>query len=266
MNCAYYIGDRSWSCEFNRGRYPVKKHLVKKQLVIGALMLGSASANALLIDSFEAPGGAPLQTAIANEVTTSDTDLDYNCGASCIGGYRDSGAEFISNDFAASGVKVEAGGGFLSYSAESGVNGQGFVRWDGFAGAGLDDGIGLSGYDFLANGTAFAFSVTGVDLGFTAELTVTDAIGGSYTLEIVSTAEIPPDPGPISVVRSFDIWSGNGVDMTRVSSITLDLATSNSVNVDLTIDNFDTVPIPGTLALLGLGLFAVGGVSRRRAA
>jgi len=244
----------------------MKKHLVKKQLVIGALMLGSASANALLIDSFEVPGTAPYQKVTADTITPSIEWADYNCGASCIGGYRDIGAEFISNDFAASGVKVEAGGGFLSYSAESGVNGQGFVRWDGFAGAGLDDGIGLSGYDFLANGTAFVFSVVGVDLGFTAELTVVDALGNSYTLEIVSAAEIPPDPSPLLVTRSFDIWSGNGVDMTRVSSLTLDLATSDNVNVDLTIDNFDTVPIPGTLALLGLGLFAAGGVSRRRAA
>lgn len=205
-------------------------------------------ANALLIDDFNggnvtttdvAPG--PLNAAYGGAVGGSHTvTLSNVVGA---GGPNGAGANIF--------------GGTFNHSNDTGVSSDSTIDWNA-------NGAGLGGVDITEAGAndALGLAITTIDQGnVTLTFTITDGSAATSTLALNGLGV-----GTFSFF--FTAFTGSA-DFTDVESIRLDVVTGTAS--DLVIDLVQTqrgpsVPVPGTIALLGLAIGGLGAMRRRKAA
>jgi hypothetical protein len=188
---------------------------------------------------------------------------------------------------------LTAGFGELALSNDDGNKSKGIVTWDG----GPNDPntvqtTGLGGIDLTAgNATQFLAKVISADLGFDYVIRVWDMDGNSSALSAsvvfrvgFDATDCGADPtcvvGPIDATYNFEwftrpdgayvddglsfVIDSNGVvDFTNIGALQLELSNARTFSVDLSIGSIESVPEPGTLALLGVGILGAA-VARRR--
>ena len=198
-----------------------------------------------------------------------------------------------------SGIGAGAGSSFLSFSNGTGVAATGVVRWDGStSGSGVMDnvsagpagGVSISSIKETGTGGLFFGNPAG---GFFEVLVISSDLGYDFTLEIFTSATqwssisltgaLSPQnfPGtldtniplaafldctnaiPFPVTRC---GSAGSVDFSNVGAFQLIVnSTGKQLDVDLRLNSIGTsIPEPGSLALVGLGLLGVAGAGLRR--
>lgn len=248
----------------------------------------SLSAQAGVVDLFTTNQGLFVDnTPTAGDtatVITSGVGGSVN-GAGILGGNRDLFVSLIgnggnSNRTASIGVNA----GVLDFSVDTLAQGRGQIQWDGAANTSESiDFTGLGGADLTDGGTlnAFELDVVFSDGGFNFEVTAyTDAnnwtrisfISNAHPVPATTTipfsafqtlalcGSVNPAPGVLSIT------CGTGTaNLANLGALVVDLDRfGGSTSIDLTLDNVRTVPEPGVLALVGVGLLAAGFVGRRR--
>jgi hypothetical protein len=151
--------------------------------------------------------------------------------------------------------------GILSFSNEDGHTGIGTIVYNA-NGAGLDDGVGLPGYDLTSGGIddRFFFALNSFDISGAANfvMTVEDTGGGLGTF--TELLDVTFDP----FLRFSEVVGV--VDFTKVSSLTFRIE-STTDSFDGSISSISVVPLPASALLLlgGLGGFAgMSAAARRR--
>lgn len=229
------------------------------------------------------------------------TANQYGIGANILGGYRDliidAQAGAASPDIARASITVF--GGAMSWSNDDGVQSVGKVQWDGDDSAGNIRDLNIGGLNNanLVNQVGcpvegcntLVAAINRADLGFNYDIGIyTDSthysILKSGTLFGVSTAYnstyafdwfgLAPgfhfeDGLPFDIVQG----SGGAADLTNVGAIEFVVYNTGVcyqsgapcvVSVDLNIDSITKIPEPASLALVGLGLFGLAGLRRRK--
>lgn len=251
-----------------------------------ALALGAAVAQAgtVLIDDFNDPFAAPGQSVLTDGTPATVTDVDTGL-TGVLGASRslsitcDSGCIDGSNSRLAS-MSVEAGE--LAWVNGTNVRSTATVLWDA-------NGSGL-GFDMLAAGNSLVATVLEADLGFNYTLTLSTDAGNFTTLSSGTVNEVIDGSPEDSFydLSWFTLGNGNyflgglpftitqfgsGVNLHNVNSISLSLSNTGvcyisgencSTAVDLRIDEARVVSEPGSIALAGLALLGLAGVSRRK--
>ena len=188
--------------------------MLKKIVVLVASVMLSASASALVLDSFNTgqlvedgtDGGGLVSSLIA-------------C-ADCVGGYRAIGVNRETGTLIGN-TTMQIGGGALSFSNDAGVEGVGYVLYNG-------NNTGLGGLDFTDGGNADAFliEVLFADFGFEMEWTVIDSLMNTSTQTLIANVAVPGDvPAPLEVELGFAAFAG--IDFTQVEQLRLEFNTSN---------------------------------------
>lgn len=266
----------------------------------------ATSAQAGYVDLFDDPLANNVNIATDNTVGGAVAFNEYPGGAipstSILGGYRDIISDLVaSNGVGTPSAVSEVGGGGYSFSTSSGDTGIGSIQWDGQDNSASLNMIGLrnggtTGLN-LINQTGcptggcdrFEATVLVADQGFQYKIgAYTDA--GNYSILTASSqfgigSNVGDVPGPVTADYLFE-WFGLGsgnyligglnfnilrvgtVDFTNIGALEF-IVNSNggTAAVDLALDSITkTVPEPGSMALLGLGLLAAGALRRRRQA
>ncbi len=118
----------------------------------------------------------------------------------------------------------------------------------------------LSGPGALMNvpagfGTGFSFFYS-CQVGFTGSVDVYDDLNG--TGNVLASLSLPPTPDP------YNVWVPIGVAFAGMAKSVLFSGAANFIGFDnITLESASPVPLPGTLLLLGYGLFALIGLRRR---
>lgn len=261
----------------------------KTRLALGmAALLASFGANALTIDLFTTEQFIKDFTAGGGGVEDSATGLDM------LGGERDIWANYVSNSGSVtpgSGTSVAVGSGILSFANDSGVAGQGRVQWDGEDNSiALDAAIGLGGIDITMGGALTGFLLTTIssDAAWNFEISLYSGVDAWTQISFAAT-EVPTGTGPVNTVIPFAGFTSpflcgstnpvagvnfincgtSLVDLTQLTAIDVLLNTGANAqpiafDIDLRIGTIGaSVPEPGTLALLGIGLFGAGFLRQR---
>lgn len=219
------------------------KNIALALALTGAFVATSANA-IVVIDSFD-----------VNSVTVTEASGAVNVsGGTVIGGSRTLQTTGNSN------TQIFTNGSLNIANPPSGGASVNTVLWDA-------NGAGLGGLDLIeVDNDALQLTISFIDIGtVTATFAVTEtAAAGGQTATLAIAGLVAGTQGFLFT----DFLNYASVDFTEVESI---LMTINSpVNVDVVMDVVITrqgtgVPVPGTLALFGLGLTAVG-LRRRKTA
>lgn len=267
------------------------------KLSVGATaLLMSVGAHAGVIDLFTTSQAEIEQVAIGSTGSEAGSAGD----TSILGGFRGLYLEVTATDFGnpANMSVSSVGTPHLSFSSGSGTTAFGQIQWIGdntatptqiLSTAPVLPGTatGLSNYDLTMGGTVSAFQVQTLqsDLEWAFDVTLfTDATHWTTVVlkntpttstitEVIpfatfTTAALCGFDDPTAATGVFHIYCGAGgtANTTLLNGLiaTIDSNTyvGSTKNVDLTLGLITTVPEPGILGLLGIGLVGLGFVGR----
>jgi hypothetical protein len=268
------------------------------KLAVGAAAVAASfGAQAGIVDLFTTEQLVPKDFTNG---TITEADSEYNqagavADATILGGFRDLWVTNLSGgitNVAGSSINVTAGN--LFFSTDSSATGVGEIQWDGDDSAtGVNpiydiNPTGLGGIDLTQGGTLNAFELITIfsDLNWVFEITMyTDATNWTkVSLDATQVSSPSTSFIPFSAFTNDALCgtygaapgvnaitcSGTGADATDLGALVARLNTGDpgvsnpTIAIDLQLDSIRTVPEPGVLALMGMGLMAAGLASRRR--
>ncbi|MFO7705167.1 MAG: PEP-CTERM sorting domain-containing protein [Halopseudomonas sp.] len=258
-----------------------------KLAVLAAAMSLSFAATAGTVDLFTTDQ-ANLSDGLADGIALSSTIGD-GTDTTILGGSRDISVSLLTkgtNPFATADIGVA--GGILAFSVDAGATGTGTVQWDGFDNSIDLDTTGLNGADLTSDGsTGFLVTTIFSDLGYRFDIEAyTDDNNWTKISFLATEVAVPTSSyipfdgftnallcgytGDGSAGSSFpgvtSITCGTGtVDWTNLGALQLIIdPLGGTTSVDLILDSVTTIPEPGVLALMGMGLLAAGFAGRRK--
>ncbi|MEQ1889120.1 MAG: PEP-CTERM sorting domain-containing protein [Alphaproteobacteria bacterium] len=246
-----------------------KRFLLGTSGLLVAAGMASTAANALMIDDFT---DGPQAIQIIGPLADADPDVNVtlldNAGglmptdagphASILGGYRDISTTLIHspNSFSGTTALGAVSPGIFSHSQDNGVASHSYITWNGLEGGGLNA-------DLTDGGSSYRFHllVLTADDGVDWSLEVADG-DSSFLYGFENNADIN---APTSLYLPFALFAG--IDFTDILSIRFGANVLNTDNFDTSVGLLETVgdvPEPASMALIGAGLFGLGGITRRR--
>ena len=241
---------------------------MRKLRIISALILtASFNVNAmeLLVDNFDGAFGSVQTNGVLAETT-----LGPGVAGTILGGWRDMGVAVTATNVpanvgVAAVVPAISTPGLFSFSNNAGVQSNATLQYDGANDGGLANAFSL-GQD-VSGFTQMKADILSADFGFNFVVTLfTSALQWS-SVEMVLPSGTTTQSLDLSLFTgciASPTCQGGGVDLANLNAIEI-FFESDVPELDLTMDNIKfTVPAPDTLAMLGLGLFAFGYVSRRK--
>ena len=225
--------------------------------VITASFAVAPMANALvIIDNFDTGDINVIVTANAPATDTGTNPA--NESPNIIGGFHTLTVDNAAGTGGGNGAKANVFAGLFNHSNDTGVSSQSHVLWDA-------NGAGLGGVDITEAGAndALGIEISTIDQGnVTLEFTVIDQLSASSTL-ILSGLGVDT----FSFFFTDFVGSANFQDVDSIRlDVTAGAASDLSINLVQTQKGPSGVPIPGTIALMGLALGGLGAMRRRKAA
>lgn len=252
---------------------------MKKQTLAVAMaaLMTSFGAQAAIVDLFTTDQAYLVDKTLADGGLSSSVS-----GANILGGERDLYVElFQSNDPANRNASIGVSASWLNFSVDALANGTGWVQWDGADNSIALDPIGLGGVDLTDGGVLTHFKVDTIfsDQGYEFWVEAYSSATAWSRIKLLSHAVALPTtsfipfagffacglgPGVIPDVLGVECGAGGPVDLTHLGALQVKIdPNGGTTSVDLSLDNVTTVPEPGVLGLLGIGLVGLAAVSRR---
>lgn len=223
--------------------------LGKKVGFAALLALSATSANALVLDSFNydvdliADGAGTVDTATFTSVTdtTPAGDVTYTLTNAA-----------DANSFGGITTNASFSGGQLVYAEKPAVDGSLLLEYF--------DADATSPIDLTDAGvsTNFYFDVDFADVGFTLDITVTDAFSNTSTAQYILDHTVTSSE---RVFLSFADFTGTA-NFALVTNI--DGLVNSNPGSDLILSEVGTIPEPATLAVFGLGLIGFAASRRKK--